>query len=93
MDKNLGPAAMDLDHYIQQILKEHLMTNDYSQLSKNSAKDKMELIRSDLKGMLTQNQRQLTKAELVYFQRSLQLQHRIPIFYGIPKVHKTPISL
>ncbi len=62
MDKNLGPAAMDLDHYIQQILKEHLMTNDYTQLSKNSAKDKMELIRSNLKGMLTQNQYQLTKA-------------------------------
>jgi len=29
----------------------------------------------------------------MYFQRSLKLPHRIPIFYGLPKVHKTPVTL
>jgi hypothetical protein len=92
-DKNLGPAAMDMDHYILQVLKEHLLTNDYTQLSKDSARHKMETIQINLKELINQNQHQLNKAELVYFQRSLKLPHRIPIFYGLPKVHKTPVSL
>jgi len=32
------------------------------------------------------------KARL-YFQRSFKIKHRRPIFYGLPKVHKDPISL
>jgi hypothetical protein len=84
---------MDMDHYILQVLKEHLLTNDYTQLSKDSARHKMETIQINLKELINQNQHQLNKAELVYFQRSLKLPHRIPIFYGLPKVHKTPVSL
>jgi hypothetical protein len=30
MDKNLGPALLDLDAYIKQVLQEHLLTNDYA---------------------------------------------------------------
>jgi hypothetical protein len=44
-DKNLGPAAMDLDSYIQQVLREHLLTNDYIQLTKDSALNRMENIK------------------------------------------------
>jgi hypothetical protein len=36
-DKNLGPAIMDLDAYILQTLREHLLTEDYIQLSKKEA--------------------------------------------------------
>jgi hypothetical protein len=36
-DKNLGPAIMDLDAYILQTLQEHLLTEDYIQLSKKEA--------------------------------------------------------
>jgi len=43
--------------------------------------------------LINLNQHQLNKAELMYFQRSLKLPHRIPIFYGLPKVHKTPVTL
>jgi hypothetical protein len=31
--------------------------------------------------------------EFTYFQRSFKLKHRIPLFYGLPKVNKNPISL
>ncbi len=41
-DKNLGPAAMDTEDYIIQILKEHLLTADYKQLSKAEAQNKMD---------------------------------------------------
>ncbi len=32
-DKNLGPALMEIDSYIKQVLREHLLTKDYKQLS------------------------------------------------------------
>lgn len=92
-DKNLGPVAIDLSRYTQQVLQEHLLTNDYQQLSKDYVTQKMELIRNHLKELINQNQKQLSKAELVYFQRSLKIWHRLPIFYGLPKIHKNPISL
>jgi hypothetical protein len=92
-DKNLGPVAMDLGCYTKQVLQEHLLMNDYQQLSKDYVKHKMELIRSHLKELINQNQNQLTKAELIYFQQSLQIWHRLQIFYGLPKIHKNPISL
>jgi hypothetical protein len=53
----------------------------------------MERVKSTLKTLITNNQDQLSKAEVTYFQRSLHLKHRIPIFYGIPKVHKSPVTL
>ena len=92
-DKNLGPAVLDLDKYIKQILLEHLLTNDYKQLTKEKALQKMDNIKIALKNMIANNHGLLTKAELIYFQRSFQLQHRLPVFYGLPKVHKDPVSL
>jgi hypothetical protein len=92
-DKNLGPAVMDLTKYIQQILQEHLLIKDYRQLTTDSPRPEMERIKHYLKNMISANRNLLPKAELIYFQRSFQLQHQIPIFYGLPKVHKNPISL
>jgi len=92
-DKNLGPVAMDLNHYTQQILREHLLTTDYQQLSKDSANHKMNLIRIHLKKLINENRNILSKAEFVYFQRGFQIWHRLPIFYGLPKIHKNPLSL
>jgi hypothetical protein len=39
-DKNLGHAAMDTETYIWQVLQEHLLTNNYIQLTKEEAKQK-----------------------------------------------------
>ncbi len=92
-DKNLGPAILDTQTYIKQILQEHLLTKDYQRLSPESAKQLLRNLSTTLKSLITSNATKLTKAELTYFQRSLTNHHRIPIFYGLPKVHKTPFSL
>jgi hypothetical protein len=92
-DKNLGPAIMDTKSYTQQVLKEHLLTSTYKQLTETEAKHKMESIKATLKLLLKDNQNLLPKSEWNYFQRSLQQHHRLPIFYGLPKIHKTPVSL
>jgi len=92
-DKNLGPAIMDTTQYIQQVLKEHLLTTDYKQLTHLEAKNRMEKIQSNLKQIININQDQLTAAELLYFQRSFSQHHRLPIFYGLPKVHNNPTTL
>jgi hypothetical protein len=73
---------MDTLTYVKQIFKDHLLTSAYKQLSSLEAKNSMEAIKATL-----------SKLEWVYFQRSLSLHHRLPIFYGLPKVHKTPVSL
>jgi hypothetical protein len=92
-DKNLGPATMDTEGYISQILQEHLLTNTYKQLTKEEAINKIDNIKLRFKGLLHHYKNTLTDSESTYFQRSLQLHCRIPIFYGLPKVHKQPISL
>jgi hypothetical protein len=92
-DKNLGPALLDLDAYIKQVLQEHLLTNDYAQLTPYEAKDRMEEIKRDLKQLISSNRNLLTTAETTYFDRSLKTRLRLPVFYGLPKVHKSPMSL
>jgi hypothetical protein len=91
-DKNMGPAKIETKEYVSKILKEHLLTTDYEKLTKASAKNKINDINKSLKSLITDNLANLSKAEIAYFQQSFKQQHRIPIFYGLPKVHKTPIS-
>jgi hypothetical protein len=92
-DKNLGPAIMETKDYIQQVLKEHLLTKDYERVPEAVAKNQMDDIKQKLKSLITENQALISKAELTYFQRSFKCPHRTPIFYGLPKVHKVPMSL
>jgi uncharacterized protein YaaW (UPF0174 family) len=92
-DKNLGPVAMDTTAYIRQALEEHLLTKDYKQLSKEEAFNKMEQLKATLKAALQDNIPNLSEPELTYFKRSLTNWFRLPIFYGLPKVHKNPFSL
>jgi hypothetical protein len=92
-DKNLGPAAMDTTKYIKQALQEHLLTNTYKQLSEMEAKNRMVHLKEILKNLIATHSKSLSKPELTYFQRSLQSFHRLPIFYGLPKVHKNPVTL
>jgi hypothetical protein len=92
-DKNLGPAILNREDYIKQILQEHLLSNDYRQLTQIEANSKMETLKNTLKSTINNNLHLLSKAEIAYFKRSLLIQHRLPVFYGLPKVHKTPMSL
>jgi hypothetical protein len=92
-DKNLDPAILDTTSYATQVLKEHLLTKDYQQITHTEVKNKMDNLRQLLKSLLHTHRHTLSKSEILYFNRSLQEQHRLPIFYGLPKVHKTPMSL
>jgi hypothetical protein len=92
-DKNLGPALLELDEYIHQVLQEHLLTPDYVQLTQQEVNHRMSNLQHKLKQLVASNQSLLTKAEITYFNRSLKAHFRIPVFYGLPKVHKHPMSL
>jgi len=92
-DKNLGPVAMDKDEYVHQILKEHLLSKEYCKLTKHEATQKIETLRNTLKNYISSSDIPLSKAEQIYFNRSLKTFHRVPILYGLPKVHKNPMSL
>jgi hypothetical protein len=92
-DKNLGPAIMNRNEYIKQCLTEHLLTSHYRQLSNNMAMDRLNTTKTLLINNFHEYKHQLSQAEVIYFTRSLKQHHRIPIFYGMPKVHKTPMTL
>jgi hypothetical protein len=92
-DKNLGPAVMDRAFYINKILNDHLLTKDYVKLSRNEALSKLQLLKETLKILIKENQEKLSQPEITYFNRCIKLQHRVPLFYGLPKIHKNPISL
>jgi hypothetical protein len=82
---------MDKESYVRQILKEHLFSKEYSRLTKQGATQKLETLRSTLKNDILSGS--LSKAKQTYFYRSLKVFHRVPILYGLPKVHKNPVSL
>jgi hypothetical protein len=84
---------MDTEKYVHQVLKEHLLTKDYKQLSPMEATDKITDLTKLLKNLIKTHHQHLSKDELMYFQRSFQQHFRLPIFYGLPKVHKNPVTL
>jgi hypothetical protein len=53
----------------------------------------METFKTTLKSLIQVNSQLLSKPELTFFERSLHTYHRLPIFYGLSKVHKEPFSL
>lgn len=82
---------MDTESYVLQVLQEHLLTDTYTQLTKEEAKNRTENIKLFFKSLINQYKNTLTKSEATYFQRSLQHHCRLTIFHSIPKVHKHPI--
>ncbi len=92
-DKNLGPAVLDTNDYVEKILKEHLLTNAYKQLTRTEMLNSMTDLKSALTNTIQSNADKLSQAELTFFKRSLTSHFRLPIFYGLPKVHKNPVAL
>jgi len=78
---------------MKQVLQELLTTRHYQLLSNTKSHNHFENFKSALKDLISTNLDCLLKPEIIYFQRSLKLKHRLPIFYGLLKVHKSPISL
>jgi hypothetical protein len=54
-DKNLGPATMDTKDYVLQVLKEHLLTNAYRQLTQSEAINSMECEHTRILGALVEH--------------------------------------
>ncbi len=92
-DKNLGPAIMNREDYIQLCLSHHLLTPQYIQLPKTTALNRISNTKKLLTDTFNTYKTHLKQSEVTYFTRSLKLQHRIPIFYGMPKVHKSPLTV
>jgi hypothetical protein len=57
------------------------------------AVSKLSSTQSHLKKLINSNKWYLTSAEFTYFQQSFRPKHRLPLFHGLPEVHKTPVSL
>ena len=93
-DKNLGIASIKRDEYIKAILQEHLTKNDiYKNLTKQEAQSFMSLAESEIKMAIRENRDTIPESDARYFNRSFQKEHRFPIFYGTPKVHKDKNTL
>jgi len=92
-DKNLGPAIMNREEYIKQVLTEHLLTPSYLKMNANLATAQISHTKQLLITTFQTFKHTLSRPELDFFTRSFKNQHRTPIFYGMPKVHKTPVQL
>jgi len=75
------------------VLKEHLLTPTYLKLDSNTASRRILQTTRNLKDTFQTFRHLLTKPEINFFTRSFNESHRTPIFYGIPKVHRTPMQL
>ena len=88
-DKNLGPAIMERDNYIQNVLKEHLMDeNTYERLEELEALKIIEKTQEKAMEIVNEYRSYLSPEEYKYFTRSFIKNNRHPQFYGAPKVHK-----
>ena len=88
IDKNLGPTIIERETYDQLILKEHLLTETYLQITKEHAQDTLEDPSEDINEFVGfEYKRDLDNAEKLYFGRGLMAKHGILEFYGTAKVH------
>jgi hypothetical protein len=84
---------MNRDAYIKQVLTEHLCTPSYLQLNSTISLHRIAHTKQRLIKAFQAHRHTFTQLELDSFTRSFTNRHRIPIFYGMPKVHKTPLQL
>jgi hypothetical protein len=92
-DKNLGPAILNREDYIKKVLNEHLLTPAYTQLQNHEANNRIADTKNNLLKIYNEQKHLLSKAETTFFSRNFKENHRTPIFYGLPKVHKSPWTL
>ena len=94
-DKNLGPAILEKSTYINRCLHDHLLdASTYKRLTKTEADARLEGAIYQLKLQVSANRKKLSKADVKFFDRSLQEiragLRRLPQFRLLPKVHKEP---
>jgi hypothetical protein len=79
--------------YIKQVLREHFTTPTYLHLTSEIALSEVNNTKQLLLNALHTHKNLLSQPEITYFTRSFKENHHVPIFYGMPKVHKNPIKL
>ena len=91
-DKNLGPAILEYDVYIQRALKDHLLQVDtYRPLSKDIARQYATKISNLIADWLKEFHGAFTTSERKYIRTSVMNSiSPFPVFYPTMKVHKTP---
>ena len=104
-DKNLGPAILERRKYIEWVLREHLSdANTYKQIPDaktattirlNALRQTLDLLSATLHPNSQDIQRYFLKAygsttPTATVLSNLINDHRLPQFYGMPKVHKQP---
>ena len=88
-DKNLGMALIDRDDYIKAILTEHLTkTEIYRNLTPQEAHSFMLIAETEIQTAVRENLHNLMDPDIRFFNRSFKKEHRFPVFYGTPKIHK-----
>jgi len=84
---------MNRDLYIEQVLREHLTTPSYLQLTSENALTEINNTKQLLLNAFNTHKNLLSQPGITYFTRSFKENHCVPIFYGMPKVHKNPMKL
>jgi len=84
-DKNLGPAIMNRQDYMQKVLTEHLLTKAYRHVPPSEATEYLWKTKNSLLSLYRSQKATVSKAEQQYFERSFTEIHRNPMFYIIPK--------
>jgi hypothetical protein len=101
-DKNLGPAILEMDQYIERAHSDHLgNTSQYTEILARTATE-LDLANYGRILKLTVDDRRMDKESIDYFTKKfcgprsgndvIQMpEHlRLPYFYLLPKIHKTP---
>ena len=90
-DKNLGPAIMERNKYLNLILKEQLLDNQtYQQLTENEAFTRNRKFFEGIRESTEEYGEQLTIRDQKYISRRFETCDWMPQFYGMPKLHKKP---
>jgi hypothetical protein len=89
-DKNLGPVIIERKVYIQRVFDDHLLSATYDRLTEEEALLRMATCKLKVIRLFSKYKDYLPTDEVTYFERGLKQDHRIPLFYILFKIHKTP---
>jgi hypothetical protein len=92
-DKNLGPAIIEKEIYIQRALQDHLLNSTaYRNLSLDQALSFKTTIKTKIKEWLQKYKKSLSSQERRFITHHLSTDTAFPVFYLLIKVHKSPWS-
>ena len=93
-DKNLGPALIERDKYVQLVLRDHLSDDrTYQRLTTQEATSSANRIQLLLQNWMTKHKKDLTKNERKFMADKLKSNVTpFATFYATMKVHKSPLK-